>query len=238
MLFLVLYSYYVPESLRDVYLEQLLPLADIVTPNVFESHVLSLSPSVSPSVSPSPSDSPSTSVSVSASVTSIEEALAVCTALHRRGPSVVILTGLPLSVSVPPPSLSVIVSIKDQTVYRIDTQMVDSAAPLSGCGDLFSAFVTGGLLHVTRETRERQTETQTETQTGADREKQREMQKNTERQRETDQERERERETLTENLVSDNFRTTCIIMYTYLRKIDTLFFSFFFLLFSVLLCAR
>lgn len=75
-MFLILYcSYYVPEELCALYQTRMLPLATVITPNVFETQVLS---------------------GATQPVTTLTQALQACQKLHDLGPEMVILTGLPL----------------------------------------------------------------------------------------------------------------------------------------------
>jgi pyridoxal kinase len=140
-------SYYVPAELKDAYCQLLLPLATVITPNIFECQVLSGIPSITTEV----------------------EVLKAAERLHSYGSPIVIMTGIPLGEE--EGLLSTIVSIRckkiieknntnnnnssnnnsnknndkedhqyDHRIYHIDIEK-EKGCNFSGCGDLFSALL-------------------------------------------------------------------------------------------------
>jgi pyridoxine kinase len=132
-------SYYVPEELRDLYIEQVLPQATVITPNVFETQVLCRE------------EQP---------VVTVAQAMSACSQLHANGPPLIILTGLSLSdwVNGSPSQdqtstmMTSILSYRpkhaphQEEIYRIDFPKQSGA--LSGCGDLFASLLTPAIYHV------------------------------------------------------------------------------------------
>lgn len=112
-----------------------MPLATIITPNLFEAEVLS-----------------------NRSIKSFNDAVEACKVLHAMGPKISFLTGLSLSQddsvlsiivsyygsnvgsSLPLDNQNPVVSDDDLHVIRVDFPKV--ARSFSGCGDLFSALVS------------------------------------------------------------------------------------------------
>lgn len=131
-----LFSYYVPEELRDIYLSRILPLATAVTPNVFETQVLCGAPQPP---------------------TTAEQAIEACRILHARGPEIVVLTGIPIASATSPPegdsttpTLSAVVSFRPRGADSVHEEIYQVELPrlpgtLSGCGDLFAALLTPGI---------------------------------------------------------------------------------------------
>jgi pyridoxine kinase len=143
-------DYYVPAELTEAYRKFLLPLATIVTPNMFESQVLS----------------------GIRSIASMEDVLRACTAIHALGPDICIMTGLSLP-TISEDCLTAVVSIKSIDSLRkytadasisaeVDLSPADSSStPIvfqvtfpkivghySGCGDLFSSLTCAGFHHL------------------------------------------------------------------------------------------
>jgi pyridoxal kinase len=130
--------YYVPEELTAIYKQRLLPLATVITPNMFELQALS-----------------------GCAISCFQDAVVASTILLSMGPKICFLTGLNISQSYT--VLSNLISFYENTdgtlaldsspsaaqceirVIRIDIAKIDGQ--FSGCGDLFSALVTGAVLH-------------------------------------------------------------------------------------------
>ncbi|RYY81120.1 pyridoxal kinase, partial [archaeon] len=142
-------DYYVPSKLLDIYKEKLLPIANIVTPNMFESQVLS-----------------------GMAIHTYADAIEACGRIHAMGPDICILTGLTLSC-LPSDKLTSVISVKsweclekykyhahthtpslhtpvahtpssasctsdDQVAYQVTFQK--EAGYFAGCGDLLAAL--------------------------------------------------------------------------------------------------
>ncbi len=157
-------KFYVPEELCDKYKHQILPLASVITPNMFEAQALS-----------------------GVMINTLADAVAACKVLVNLGPKIVVLTGLNLLTTTTddansggsgPHHLSVLLAYKNQAslsslagtissassdnsasastvatadgsssdeihIYRLDVPAIDNT--FSGCGDLFSALLAAGL---------------------------------------------------------------------------------------------
>ncbi|XP_062060597.1 pyridoxal kinase isoform X2 [Lepus europaeus] len=117
-------SMYVPEDLLPVYRDQVVPVADIITPNQFEAELLS-----------------------GRKIRSQEEALEVMDVLHSMGPDTVVIT----SSDLPSPRGSdYLIALGSQRIrgpdgscvtqrIRVDMHRVD--AVFVGTGDLFAAML-------------------------------------------------------------------------------------------------
>lgn len=101
----------VPEAIA----ERLLPLADICTPNVFELEQLT-----------------------GTKITDLDSARVAAHALRRRGPRIVILTGLPENGRIST------LAVSNQGLWRVTAPRIDR--PLNGTGDLISALILGHYL--------------------------------------------------------------------------------------------
>eukprot|EP01039_Chlorochromonas_danica_P004867 gene4867-5335_t len=140
-------QFYVPADLLDVYKDSLLPLATIITPNMFESQVLS-----------------------GVTITTLDDALLAASRLHALGPDIVIMTGLSLT-SNPENHLTAIISAKSSHSLRKfspsssllhsanddDCSQIAYAVSIprlegyyAGCGDLCSSMAVASF-HVLRE---------------------------------------------------------------------------------------
>lgn len=109
--------FYVPETLVEVYRSSVIPLADLVTPNQFETEQLT-----------------------GIKVDSLESAMTACKALHDMGPSMVVITSVVLDTAVETMSMiaSQRVGTKDQ-VYKIDFPLLPGH--FTGTGDLCAALL-------------------------------------------------------------------------------------------------
>lgn len=112
---------YVPPALVDLYRDQVLPLADVITPNQYEAELLTQR---------------------QASLQTMEDVADICRALHALGPSLVLLT----SVELPdrPGALTVVASERSATAPN-DSTMWTVTCPLlpghfTGTGDVCAAL--------------------------------------------------------------------------------------------------
>jgi pyridoxine kinase len=137
--------FYVPEELLDVYKKELLPIADVITPNYFEVEVLT-----------------------GMKVTTVEEAVKASAILHDLGVKIVIMTGQRLSDSGPVTAAgseaqcetgagsgsgarkqqSVLLSTRraaggGHSILRVDVPYIPGY--YYGCGDLFAALCANGV---------------------------------------------------------------------------------------------
>ncbi|XP_040842613.1 pyridoxal kinase isoform X2 [Ochotona curzoniae] len=117
-------SMYVPEDLLPVYRDQVVPVADIITPNQFEAELLS-----------------------GRKIHSQEDALAVMDLLHSMGPDTVVIT----SSDLPSPKGSdYLIALGSQRIRRPDGSLVTQRISMEmhrvdavfvGTGDLFAAML-------------------------------------------------------------------------------------------------
>jgi len=112
-------SMYVPEVLLPVYKENILPIADILTPNQFEAELLT-----------------------GKKITSEEEALEVMSLLHDAGPHTVVITSSDLPS---PRGQDYLVALGSQRrggcVQRVRMDIAREDAVFVGTGDLFAALL-------------------------------------------------------------------------------------------------
>jgi len=121
-------EFYVPSELLEVYKTQLLPLADVITPNYFEVEVLS-------------------GVKISCE----SDVITACNALHDLGPTICILTGQRLAKQ----RQSIFLSTRyageaNPTILRIDVPSFEGY--FYGCGDLLTALCASGIYRATKMT--------------------------------------------------------------------------------------
>ena len=121
-------KFYVPTELLEGFRDQLIPLATVITPNFFEAQVLS-----------------------GVSITSFQSAIDACRRLHALGPTIVCLKGLPLD-DIHDDMLSILLSKRLENgkfqIYRKNVRKIKGN--FSGCGDLFTALLTGHILENSR----------------------------------------------------------------------------------------
>ena len=109
-------QFYVPKELLNIYMNDIIPICDIATPNIFEAEMIS-------GIAP---------------IDTVSKALEACKIFHKLGVKVCLLKGLTLSDS--NGQLSMIISSQnDKNIYRIDTPKINGH--FSGCGDLCSALM-------------------------------------------------------------------------------------------------
>ena len=113
---------YVPKKLVKIYSEEVVPLANILLPNQFESEMLT-----------------------GMKIRTQEDALKVCEKLHNRGPSIVVITSLTLKES-KDKSIVMILSHRDKdhrNAYAIRVPRIDGY--FTGTGDLTASLMLGYL---------------------------------------------------------------------------------------------
>lgn len=116
-------SFYVPEELLDFYKTRLIPIAYAITPNYFETELLT-----------------------GLSINTIDDAKRACDILHSLGPKVLLLKGLRLHADKENGPLSILLSYREDgrnLLLRVNVDRIRGS--FSGCGDLFSALATAGL---------------------------------------------------------------------------------------------
>ncbi|XP_015178882.1 PREDICTED: pyridoxal kinase [Polistes dominula] len=102
---------YVPKELKDIYKNDIVPLADIVTPNQFETELLT-----------------------GRSANSLNELQTIIKELHKMGPQTVAVSSVEMNNRV----IAVISSLKDDILLKIDIPKIPST--FTGSGDLFAAL--------------------------------------------------------------------------------------------------
>lgn len=102
---------YVPEELKDLYKEEIVPLADILTPNQFEIELLT-----------------------DTKVNSIHDLQIAIKKLHEAGPQIVAVSSSNINSKL----TAVISSLKDDVLLKIDIPNIP--ASFTGTGDLFAAL--------------------------------------------------------------------------------------------------
>lgn len=102
---------YVPETLKEIYKKEIVPLADVVTPNEFELELLT-----------------------DEKVTNMSELQNVIKKLHRNGPKSVAVSSTELSGKL----TAVVSTAKDNTLIKVDIPKIP--ATFTGSGDLFAAL--------------------------------------------------------------------------------------------------
>ena len=121
-------KFYVNEALLDEYKTKLLPLARVITPNYFEAQMLS-----------------------GVTITNFQSAVEACKALHRLGPDIIVLKGVPLEDYQGRDHLSLILSQQkgqdsnELSIYRRESMRLSGS--FSGAGDLFTALITAYLVN-------------------------------------------------------------------------------------------
>jgi pyridoxine kinase len=119
-------KFYVPEELVQVYIDKVIPLADVLTPNQFEVEKLT-----------------------GITVRTIDDAKQACTVLHKMGPSLVIITSMELDSNKDKNLMTIMASQMDhsleesvlqskQSTWRIDCPIIDGH--FTGTGDLCAAL--------------------------------------------------------------------------------------------------
>ena len=121
-------QYYVPEELTQKYQTLLFPLATVITPNIFESQVLT-----------------------GMKINSLADGIEAAKKLHHFGPKIVMMTGLPIGKNDVSPHLVMLLSYKSSVdaepiIFRVDVPKLEGY--YAGCGDLFSALLTSSLAHL------------------------------------------------------------------------------------------
>lgn len=114
-------GFYVPQELVKLFREQVIPEADVVTPNQFEAEQLT-----------------------GMTITSVEDVKKVCASLHDMGPKLVILTSVLLADVGDKKTISVFASKRDDGIaqlWRINCP--ELPGQYTGTGDLFSALLLG-----------------------------------------------------------------------------------------------
>ncbi|XP_047351171.1 pyridoxal kinase [Vespa velutina] len=110
---------YVPKELKDIYKNKIVPLADIVVPNQFETELLT-----------------------GKSINSLDELQTVIKELHKMGPQTVAVSSAEMDNKI----LAVISSLKDDVLLKVDIPKIPSS--FTGSGDLFAAlFLAHTYLH-------------------------------------------------------------------------------------------
>jgi pyridoxine kinase len=118
--------FYVPPELVKVYIDTVIPVADVVTPNQFEVEQLT-----------------------GIIVKTLDDAKQACDKLHKMGPSIVFITSVILSSEqTTEKKISIIASQRkeegdDQLMWRIDCPMIDGR--FTGTGDLTASLLLGHL---------------------------------------------------------------------------------------------
>ena len=122
-------KFYVPKELVQVYVDTVIPLADVVTPNQFEVEQLT-----------------------GITITTLHDALGACNKLHIMGPSLVFVTSMVLDeeVSSNEKNISILASRrvegKEDEVWHIDCPMIPGS--FTGTGDLTASLF---LAHLARD---------------------------------------------------------------------------------------
>jgi len=119
-------KFYVPKELVQVYIDTVIPLADVVTPNQFEVEQLT-----------------------GIKITTLDDARNACMKLHQMGPSLVFITSMVLLGDEvdPPPKEEKTISIlasrrvvgKEEEVWHIECPMIPGS--FTGTGDLTAALL-------------------------------------------------------------------------------------------------
>jgi len=117
---------YVPEDLVQIYREEVLPLATILTPNHFEAELLT-----------------------DMSITTVDQAFAACAALHNQGVHTVVITSASLDASASEEMITLLASQRHagaadgttpaDTRYRLDIPKIQGS--YTGTGDLTAALI-------------------------------------------------------------------------------------------------
>ncbi|KAI4502556.1 hypothetical protein M0802_002468 [Mischocyttarus mexicanus] len=102
---------YVPKELKDIYKNDIVPLADIVTPNQFETELLT-----------------------GKTANNLNELQTIIKELHKMGPQTVAVSSVEMNNNV----IAVISSLKDDVLLKIDIPKIPST--FTGSGDLFAAL--------------------------------------------------------------------------------------------------
>ncbi|XP_014479960.1 PREDICTED: pyridoxal kinase [Dinoponera quadriceps] len=102
---------YVPESLKKIYKEEIIPLADVLTPNQFELELLT-----------------------DKKITSMSELQNALKELHQIGPQTIAVSSTELNSKL----TAVVSATKDDTLIKMDIPKIP--ATFTGSGDLFAAL--------------------------------------------------------------------------------------------------
>lgn len=102
---------YVPEALKEIYKQEVVPLADVVTPNQFELELLT-----------------------NEKVTNMNELQNAIKKLHQNGPKTVAVSSIELNDKL----TAVVSNAKDNTLMKVDIPRI--SATFTGSGDLFTAL--------------------------------------------------------------------------------------------------
>ncbi|XP_032679094.1 pyridoxal kinase [Odontomachus brunneus] len=103
---------YVPEALKEIYKNEIIPLADVLTPNQFELELLT-----------------------DKKITNMDELKDTLKKLHQIGPQTIAISSTEFNKS----KLTAVVSVaKDDTLVKIDIPKIP--ATFTGSGDLFAAL--------------------------------------------------------------------------------------------------
>ncbi|XP_048767181.1 pyridoxal kinase-like isoform X2 [Ostrea edulis] len=111
---------YVPEELLPVYMEKILPIADIVTPNQFETEKLT-----------------------GMKINSVEDAIKAMEILHNKGPKTVVISSSEFAADGAITSLASTVINGRKEVYKVQFEKIP--AIFVGTGDLFAACLLAWL---------------------------------------------------------------------------------------------
>ncbi|OQS07749.1 pyridoxal kinase-like isoform 2 [Thraustotheca clavata] len=113
---------YVPAEIVDIYRDQILPLADIVTPNQFECEILTGMP-----------------------MTSDADVVKACRHLHDIGPKIVVISSFLTSDDAKTLFIYASEKTSEGTYHQYKMEIPRLKAYYSGTGDLFAALLLGWL---------------------------------------------------------------------------------------------
>ncbi|XP_066596757.1 pyridoxal kinase-like isoform X2 [Prorops nasuta] len=105
---------YVPEELTDIFKNEIVPLADILTPNYFELELLT-----------------------GRKTDSIEELLKGVKELHEKGPEIIAISSTKV-LDQNDKLMGIVSSVKDESILKIDIPLIPVS--YTGSGDLFAAL--------------------------------------------------------------------------------------------------
>jgi pyridoxine kinase len=112
---------YVKPEIRDVFKHQLLPVADILTPNVFELNYLSDKP-----------------------VDTLSDILAACDTLLAQGPRIILVTSVQCQET--PPNTIQMLLHQAEGSWLVDMPYLQLDQPPNGAGDLTASLLLGHIL--------------------------------------------------------------------------------------------
>lgn len=113
---------FVRETIPDFFCHTALPHASIITPNLFETEMLT-----------------------GLTIRTLEEALKACYALHDKGPATILLTSLETE-DTPEGYIRMLASGKDGRAFLVTTPKLSLDPAPNGAGDLTAALFTGHIL--------------------------------------------------------------------------------------------